>query len=107
MRLIGLLRQESQILSSDLNSVTQLERCFEMKAIKSAEIILEHIFSQEDQSVYFPYIMKVLPQILNEERSSTIIVQFFSDPTNEGKDISNRCSLEQEIIHPDAPLFSE
>lgn len=99
---IGYYNPKHMYLCSDFNQITQLERCFNLKAIKSAEIILEHIFSLDDKARYHSNIMKVLPRILGQDRISANFLQFFSIPT-EGESL---CSLEMTIKHPNAPLFS-
>ena len=61
------------LLSSDFNLINQLERCFNLKTIKSlksAEIIIDHIFTLDDKAKYHSNIMKVLPRILSQERIS-------------------------------------
>ena len=83
-------------LSSDFNHVTLLERSFNLKAIKSAEIIIDHIFSLDDKAKFRSNIMKVLPIILAQDRISPNFLQFLRIPTEEEK---NLCCLEIVLKH--------
>ena len=60
---IGFFKKDP-ILVSDFNHVSQIERAYQLKAIKSAEMYLEKIFTTKDRQQYQNKIMKLLPQIL-------------------------------------------
>ena len=88
--------------SSDFNHVTLLERCFNLKAIKSIEIIFDHIFSLDYQTKFRSNIMKVLPRILAQDRISPNFLQFLRIPNEE----ENHCCLEIVLKHKDgAPYY--
>ena len=71
------------LLRSDFNLINPLERCFNLKRIKSAEIIIDHIYTLDDKAKFHSKIMKVLPRILSQERISPNFLHFLRIPTKE------------------------
>lgn len=103
---VGFFYDGVSYLQSDFTQVNQLMRAYEMKATKSANLLIEHIFSLENKHMYQNEIMMCLIQILEQKKIGNGFIQFFGQ-ADEQATIQQLCNLEMKILHSQVPLFSK
>lgn len=105
---VGFFTANSYVVT-DFNNNSQLERAFQIGSFKSAEIIIEKIFSLAERSQYQTIIMKILPEILAQDQISQNFLHFFCVENSEQQeeDEGQGCRLEMLINDPNAPLFTK